>query len=361
MLPIRVLLLAPRTGSSGPADYADELVEALRPHVAEIVELRHGAPGEDGWADVRRWRREVRRLLAQEDSQPGALPTVVHAELSGGAVSGFWALAAAGSAPRTATVHDAPRAVWYPFRTRAVARSRILSAALHRGLGRPARLLERRLMRGVRTVALSTGGVEAIEALGDLEPATAGRLFLPAAPPIPPATERPLAVGLFGHVYRGKGFDQLAAIRRHLDPDIAIRVAGRGTEELPPLDGVEVLGTLGDDELAGFFGSIRLLLLPYRRVPIGGVEPVPASLAHLTAIAFGTPALALPSPQMVALSEEGGVLLSADSIGGLADLAARVVTDPDLLQRSVDAAASYARGWTPDAAVRPYLDLWGRA
>lgn len=354
-LPVRLVVLAPRPGSSGPAYYADRLLAEVGPAVAEVVEVRHGAAGEDTWADVRAVRDRVRAVLAR----PGGHRTVLHAELSGGAVAGFWSLADHPGVRRTATVHDPPRPVSFPARTAFVARHRVLHGLVHRVPERAHLALERRVTRGVAAVALSPVGAHRTRELGMFAEVTEGQLFVPEAAPLPRPAGRPRAVGLFGHVYRGKGFEELARIRAGLPEDVVVRVAGRGTESLPRLAGVEVLGGLADDELAAFFGSVRLLLLPYHPTRRGTLQPVPASLAHLTALAHDTPVLATPTLQTTALAEEGALRLAAD-VDGLARLAARTVDDTASLEALLAEARAWRSGRSAAAAVAPYLRLWGR-
>lgn len=349
---VRLVFLAPRTGSNGPAYYADQLLAHVRHRVTEVVEVRHGPAGEDTWADVRRTRALVREAVGD-----GAR-TVLHAELSGGAIAPFWALADHPGVRRTATVHDPPRPVAFPLRTAFVARHRVLQAAVHRVPQRLWQRIEASRLAGVSAVVLSPAGVEATRQLGLLDDVREGQLFVPDAPELPRAAGRPRAVGLFGHVYKGKGFNHLAEIRAALPPDIPIRVAGRGTEQLPPLDGVEVLGGLPDDELAGFFGSIRLLLLPYEPTSLGGISPVPASLTHLTALAHGTPVLATPTEQTRALAQAGGCLLAEDATA-LAHEAARLIGDPLALGEVEFEAERYLATRSDERAVAPYLELWG--
>lgn len=355
-LPVRLVLVAPRTGSCGPAYYVDRLLEELRPRVAEVVELRHGPAGEETWRSV----RDVRRRVAGVLSTPSPHRTVLHAELSGGSIAGFWCLAAHPEVARTATVHDPPRPVWYPFRTSFVGRHRLLQAGVHRVPERAVRRLERSRLAGTGAVVLSPLGAAATRDVGLLGEVREGRLLVPHAPPMPPPAARPAAVGLFGHLYKGKGFELLGELRAALHPGIAIRVAGRGTEELPALPGVEVLGEVADAALEDFFASVRLALLPYTRTSLGGVAPLPASLTHLTALAHDTPVLALPTAQMNALAESGGVRVLPD-IRTLAAEASRVAGDPSALQELLAEARAHLAGYEVERSVAPYLDLWSRA
>lgn len=352
---VRLVFLAPRSGTSGPAHYADQLLGHVRPLVGEVVEVRHGPAGADTWSDVRRVRETVRAALAT-----GAAPTVLHAELSGGAIAPFWTLADHPGVRRTATVHDPPRPVTFPLRTALVGRHRLLGAALHRIPQRLWRRVEADRLAGVDAVVLSPVGVEATRRLGLLRSVHEGQLFVPPAADLRPAQERPRAVGLFGHVYKGKGFNRLAAIRAALPDDVPIRVAGHGTEDLPPLAGVELLGGLPESALAGFFGSIRLLLMPYEPTSLGRIVPVPASLTHLTALAHGTPVLATPTEQTTTLAAAGGVVLAADPTA-LAARAALLLDDPAGLAEVLADAEGYLATRSDERAVAPYLELWGRS
>jgi hypothetical protein len=78
-------------------DYSENLVKAVRPYFGELVEHRTPGPGNATLADVRRHRRAVARLVAE--GPPGRV--LVHAELSTGALSPFWAIAGLKDVPVT--------------------------------------------------------------------------------------------------------------------------------------------------------------------------------------------------------------------------------------------------------------------
>ena len=282
----------------------------------------------------------------------------MHAELSGGSVAAFWALAGREGVARTATLHDPPRPVWFPFLSRIVGRSRILVHGVHRPTSKAVLALERRVMRDVDLVVLSSNGEQALRSLRMGASVRRSSLLMPTANPIIPAGSRPLAVGLFGHVYGGKGFELLPQLRRHLDPRIAIRVAGRGTERLPHVDGVEILGEVDGRALEEFFASIRLLLLPYDKQPLGGVLPQPASAAQLVAAAYGTPTLALATARVPDLEASGGCRLVAGSIVDLAAEAARIVGAPQEMEQMLAGLERFRSSLSVEPALAPYLALW---
>ena len=352
---LRVIYLAPHSGSSGVGDYADHFADALRPHVREVVEFRHGPARAESTRGIWRERRRLRDLVRRYDD---GTPLVVHSELSGGAVVPFWATLGL-DVRRTATLHDPPRPVWYPFLTRGVSRGRVLNQAIHRPLHRVLERLERRALREVDLFALTSTGVRATRELGIGRSVTRGRLLGPTRPEITPVTQRPLAVGLFGHVYTGKGFDLIPALRAALPVDIGLRVAGRGTENLPAVPGVEILGAVeGDDETA-FFASIRLLLMPYRRPPVGGRPMLPASATHLRSQVYGTPTLALRGPDTEHLDLEG---LTAAVSGGAAELAAEaavLVRSPARLEALADVLREARLTAEKQDPAEPYLTVWG--
>lgn len=356
---LRVIHLAPHSGTSGVGDYADGFVAAIRPHVREVVELRHGAPRALSAQEI---RAEVRRVVDLVAQHADGTPLVVHSELSGGAVVPFWATRAL-TVRRTATLHDPPRAVWYPFLTRGVSNGRVLNQAIHRPLHRVLERTERRALADVDLLVLSRVGAEATRALGMGRSVTQAEHVLPPGPtgqPTPPS-QRPLAVGLFGHVYTGKGFDLLPALRRVLPDDIAIRVAGRGTENLPPTPGVEVLGPVDEADLGDFLGSLRLLLMPYDRPPVGGHEMLPCSGTHERAAAFGTPSLALRSTTSQALADDDLCALADGGAEGLALAAARLVHDGTELDRMAESLAKQRARREADGVAGPFLEVWSRS
>lgn len=332
-------------------DHADDLVAALRAHV-EVVELRHGPPGEDRVVDMWRLRRDLREVLAA--SPPD---TVVHCEMSGGASPSFWATYGLRGVRRTATFHDAPRPVWFPPLTRLVRNLRIVSPILLRVMSPVWLRLERRAMRDVRVVVLTTAGAEQTRALGMGAEVVESRLVAPPKPAVPPTWERPLAVGMFGHVYRGKGFHLVPRLRELLPDDITIRIAGRGTESLPSSPGVDVLGQVDGPDEDAYFASIRVLLLPYDRHPVGGISAMASSAAHLQGAAYDTPAIALTWPTMDELAAEGGCEVAPD-VETMARMAADLVRSADALRAAHDQVRAFRAQRTGELAIEPYLRLW---
>lgn len=347
-----LIYVAPRTGESGVSDYADDLIGAARERVGHLVEVRHGGAGTDGFRDVRRARREIRDAMA---AAPG--PVIVHAEQSGGVVVPFWVLADRGIRSRadvvSATLHDAPLAVWTPFRTRLVSRSRLATHGIHYPLMWLHRRIERTVLRGASLFALTSSGAEAIEAEMRTRNVEVSFLPTPEKPAVEAAAQRPLAVGLFGYIYRGKGFDQLAALREHVTPEIEIVVAGRGTDALDPVEGVRILGAVEGADEDRFFESIRAIVLPYGKRGAYGPQIHVASSVVARALAYRTPIIALGYP---GLSDEADIVT-----GGVPELAARIndvvpsdASISELAARSDD----LARERSIRDALKVFLDRW---
>ena len=351
-----LLYLAPRGGTSGVGDHADDFVAAVAPHLGEVVELRHGPPREDGVRDVLRVRRALRAALAERRGRT----VIVHAELSGGSLAGLWAAAGVDASVRTATLHDPPRPVWYPFLTKGLARSRYAVHGAHLPLNRLTGHMERRLMRHVDAFALSAEGVAVMAAARMGSSQTESHLIVPKRPALPPAAERPRAVGLFGHVYRGKGFEHLLAIRRALDPDIALRVAGRGTADLPATPGVEILGEVEGEAEDAFFASVRALLLPYERRYVYGSEVFPASSVLMRAVAYRTPSLGSAVGPLTGAARAGATIALDGDASGIAVAASRLVDDPAALRAATDDLDRFAATQTVASAIAPYLQAWSR-
>ncbi|MCW2786129.1 MAG: hypothetical protein JWP74_2646 [Marmoricola sp.] len=365
---LRVVHLAPHAGSSGVGDYADGFVAAIRPHVREVVEFRHGAPRTDTVRSVRAERRRLRELVASLQTRYAGEPLVVHCELSGGAVAPFWATRGLsrglpGAVRITATLHDPPRPVWYPFLTRGVSRGRILNQAVHRPLHRLLERFERRSLRDVDLFVLTEAGTEATRSLRMGRSVTRARHVLPPAPtraPVP-ASRRPAAIGLFGHVYTGKGFDLVPALRRTLPPGITLRVAGRGTENLAPAAGVDVLGPLEvGAELDAFFDSVQVLVMPYTRPRVGGLEMLPASGTHMVAMVHATPTVALASAATEELAREGLCEVVTGGADELVAAAARLAVSPDELDRRTAVLAVFLAEQRATGTAGPFLEVWGR-
>lgn len=350
--------LAPRSGTSGVGDHADDFAAAAAPYVASVREVRHGPPRGDGVAEVRAFRREVRDAVAGT-----AGPVIVHAELSGGAVASFWALAGlrGSGAVLSATLHDPPRPVWYPYLTRGVARSRWTAHGVHLPLDPLTARLERRVLRGVHVFALSREGVESMttEHIGATR--TLSHLIVPRRPEIPPATDRPRALGLYGHVYTGKGFEHLASLRAQVPADIAIRVAGRGTEALPPLEGVEVLGAVEGADEDAFFASVRALLLPYDKRHAYGHPAFPASSVLARAVAYATPSLSPPEGSLVSAADAGATVLVPGGIGEMGTRAATLIDDRDALVAATERVRAHAATQHGPSALAPFVRIWGAA
>lgn len=352
---LRVIYLAPHSGTSGVGDYADDFVATIRPHVREVIEFRHGAARSESALGIWRERRRLRRLVERYND---GSPLVVHSELSGGAVVPFWATLGL-KVPQTATIHDAPRPVWYPFLTRGVSKGRILNQLIHRPLHRVLEHFERRALRNVDLFVLTSTGTRATRELGFGRSVTQCWHPLPERSAIVGVTDRPLAVGLFGHVYTGKGFDLIPELRRHLPSEVALRVAGRGTESLKPTPGVDILGAVEGPDEDAFFASIRLLLMPYQRPPVGGRAMLPSSGTLLHAQAYRTPTVALAAPDTEFLQADNLAVVVEGGARALAETAGRLAADRAALENLVHDIDAIVVAQEANDPSRAFLEVWG--
>jgi hypothetical protein len=167
------------------------------------------------------------------------------------------------------------------------------------------------MSRGTTLFALTTLGAQSLERSMPGATVVVAALPVPERPSLREISDRPVAVGLFGYVYRGKGFDSLVALRETLPPEVAIRVAGRGTESLPVIDGVELLGEVNGPDEDAFFDSIRMLVVPYAGREIYGRTAVPASSTVTRAMAYQTPVLTRSSGALGEL-HDGVVVVGGD-------------------------------------------------
>ncbi|MFD7012383.1 glycosyltransferase family 1 protein [Rhodococcus jostii] len=352
----RLVYVAPKAGIGGIGDYAVDFADAARPHFSDVVEYRHDGPGADTLGQLRAHRRKIRTLA----DETGPTRTIVHCELSGGALVPFWGTWRLGPVPVTATVHDPPRGVWWPLRTKFLAEHKLLTHAVHYPLRAPFTVLERRILRGRTLFALTATGARHLqEVMRGAEVVPTAHL-VPHRPRLTPAQYRPMAVGLFGLVYRGKGFEQIRQFRALLDEDILIRVAGRGTEQLGGGPGIEIVGGVDGAAEDAFFASIRMLVLPYGRRTIYG-DAYPASGVACRAIAYQTPLLCRRYGALTEADQGGGAVVVAGDIADLARAANTVLRDTDTLARLGSQTERLRRERSADKLISDFTDVWARA
>ncbi|MCE5288325.1 MAG: glycosyltransferase family 1 protein [Nocardiaceae bacterium] len=351
-----LVYIAPHVGSGGPGDYATGFVEAARPYFRDVVEIRHRGPGGDTVRDIRRARSRILDVVAAH----GPDRTIVHSELSGGSLVPFWALPTDPAIRVTATMHDAPRPVWLPFRTPTIARSRGAIHIVQFPVDRWVRRLEQRRMRHSSIFVLSTCGSRSAQAMFPNWRVIATEHFVPERRDAPSPSTRPLAVGMFGYVYRGKGFGELERLRRLIDPAIEIRVAGRGTEALPTMDGVRVVGPVDGSAEDEFFGSVRMLLAPYGARSLYGGYAVPASGTAARSLAYLTPIAGYAEGTLVEVAATGAGYVVPPKAENLAAWVNASISNGPLLD-AMSEAARVAR--TTRAAERVIVDFvqeWSR-
>ena len=362
----RLIFVGPALGVTAVGDYSEDFVNGVRPHFGDVVEIRTGGPGDDTLADLRALRRDV----AAEVQRGRRDRVLVHAELSTGALAPFWSTAGVKGVPVTGTVHDPPQGVWMPARTRFVGRSRLLNHGIHYPLRPVSRAIEGRVYAGRTLFALTETGRRSIERT---YPSTR-TAYIPHLvrdrPAIRPAHERPRAIGFFGHVYRGKGFEQIVTIRQALPKGIAIRVAGRGTEDLPAIEGVEILGAVDGAAEDAFFDSVRAIVVPYgKRHFYADSFAASGVVAH--SMAYRTPVISTDWGALAELDEKAGaavvstVGLEGDAVAAaLAQTIVAVVDDDRRLtelgryadetrqaRSTASTAAAFAAEWSKMLAL----------
>jgi hypothetical protein len=357
----RLVFVGPAEGETAVGDYSEHFVNAVRPHFGDVVEVRTLGPGGDGVRDIVGYRRAVARAV--REAPPGRV--LVHTELAAGGVAPFWSIVGHGDVPVTATIHDPPQGIWWPARTKFVARHRVLMHSLHYPLRPVSRVLEG-AVNGRRTLfALSRTGARSITITYPRTNVVYVPHLVKVCPEIKPAEERPKAVGLFGHVYRGKGFEQISRIRQLLPDDITIRVAGRGTENLTPSRGVEIVGPVDGDAEDEFFASVRALLIPYNKRH-WYAETYPASGAVAHAASYRTPVVCTSYGSLAELDESTGAVVvrtdsdaSAEEVArGLAAATVDLVNDDDRLRRIGECADRCRQQRSPAITATVFVSAW---
>jgi glycosyltransferase involved in cell wall biosynthesis len=296
--------VAPALGKTAVGDYAEDFLTPVRAHFGDVAEVRCGSPFEHTVADARRARKAVRDHIA---SAPGGR-VLVHAELAAGGFVPFWSIVGLQGVPVTATIHDPPQGVWWPASTHFLSRHRLVFHGLHFSLQKLTTAFEGRVYAGDTLVALTETGRLSIEQRYPHISAVHIPHIVRDRPTIRPAQERPKAVGFFGHVYRGKGFEQIARIREQLPDDVLIRIAGRGTETLPRGEGIEILGAVDGPTEDAFFDSVRAIVVPYGKRHWQDVTyPASGVVAH--AMAYRTPIVTTGYGALAELDAKAGAVV----------------------------------------------------
>ncbi|UKA71151.1 glycosyltransferase family 4 protein [Arthrobacter sp. FW306-06-A] len=356
LIPASLILVAPRVNSGGVGDYAQELIAAAIPSFCCFREIRTGGPGDAGILDLVRYRAQLAEVIDKAASDG---PVVVHFELSAASLAPFWLLA---GCPRhvviTATVHDPPWAVWWPFRFKSVAARKWLHHGIHLPLRPVSKQFERLALRGTALFALTDVGARALREAFPACTAVAARHFIPSRAALKPAFDRPLAVGLYGHAAKGKGFERLVELRAALPPEVDVIVAGRGTEKLPHVPGVTILGAVEGAEEDAFFESVRAILLPYDKTSRFYGKMLPASGVVSRAFAYGTPVLGFDSGTLGEASKVGGLIAVPNSVQALADAASMVITDQAELERLESEIGELQKEHSVRQAVLPFVSFW---
>ena len=300
----RLVYIAPARGKTAVGDYADDLLGPVRTHFGDVAEVRCGSPFEHTVADARNARKAVRDHIA---TAPGGR-VLVHTELAAGSFVPFWSIVGLRDVPVTATIHDPPQGVWWPASTRFLSKHRLLFHGLHFAFQKLTTAFEGRVYARDTLIALSETGRWSIERRYPHISAVHIPHIVRDRPAIRPAQERPKAVGFFGHVYRGKGFEQIARIREQLPADVMIKIAGRGTETLPHGDGIEVLGAVDGADEDAFFDSVRAIVVPYGKRHWQDVTyPASGVVAH--AMAYRTPIVTTGYGSLAELDAKAGAVV----------------------------------------------------
>lgn len=361
----RLVFVGPAEGQTAVGDYAQDFVTAVKPHFGDVVEVRTRGPGGDRVRDILAYRRAVAALVAEAPDR-----VLVHGELAAGGAAPFWAIAGLSGVPVTATIHDPPQGVWWPAATKFMFAPKLSRKLVFHGMHYPLRPLSTKvegMVNGRRTLfALTETGRRSIEQRYPHTTAVYVPHIVRDRPVIRPVQERPRAVGFFGHVYRGKGFEQIARIRELLADDIAIRVAGRGTESLPRVDGIEILGAVDGPAEDAFFGSVQAIVVPYgKRHWYDETYPASGVVAHATA--YRTPVVCTGYGSLAELDEKTGAVVvrtpgtEQEAVAaGLAEAIEALLGDTGRLTELGEYAEKTRQARSGAATAQAYAAAWAQ-
>ncbi|MEO5313658.1 hypothetical protein PV772_05955 [Pseudarthrobacter sp. CC12] len=236
---------------------------------------------------------------------------------------------------------------------------------LHHGIHLPLRLmsngLEQWALRNTTLFALSNVGARSLQDTFPGCRVLSARHFVPTKAALKPVFDRPLAIGLYGHAAKGKGFERLVELRAALPADVHVVVAGRGTERLPPVPGVSILGAVEGPEEDVFFESVRAILLPYDKTSRFYGKMLPASGVASRAFAYGTPVLGFDSGTLGEAAKAGGLIAVPNSVQELARETYRVITDQAELERMESEIGELQKEQSVRKVVMPFVSFWREA
>jgi phosphatidyl-myo-inositol alpha-mannosyltransferase len=249
----------------------------------------------------------------------------------------------AGNIPAVGTFHASgrvPAYVWLRPAVRATARC----IGIRTAVSPEARALAEKWLGGACHVV--PNGVE-VERFAKADPWP--------APETPGGTGR--AILFVGRHEPRKGLEVLLKAFANLDTDAVLWVAGEGPETAALAasapGNVEWLGRISDAELAGRLRTAAAFCAPSLHGESFGV-------VLLEAMAAGTPVVAsdIPGYRDVARDDREAVLVPGGDPAALADGLRRVLDDPTLAGRLVEAGTARAAGFSMERLAARYVDLY---
>lgn len=388
MRTLRVLHLAPGPGvGSGIAAYAGLFREALSACGVEVRTLDTDLYRLNTKSGIRDYVR--RALRAQVDFGPD----IVHVELGGGALGQFWAARALArpGAPVVATIHDAPRPVWWPWHFHALRHGRMISGAIRRLTDARALAIERQLLSDLEhSFTLTAAGADSVRTL-------LGRSSVGKVPTVLPYPQRPrltgvprsaddgtFRIGFHGYWYPGKQLDLVvhaAAVLAGRHDGVRLTLGGGPSESAGRKEGDHLLrevhalvdrlgigritsfpGFLPEADLHRFLATTDVIVLPYAPAKFGNHEVRSTSAAMHDALACATPVIAADTK---ALSEHlrsgvNGLLYTPGCGPALTGLLESLFTDPGLRERLQAGARQAGLRYSLEACGRAAVAAYGQ-
>jgi glycosyltransferase involved in cell wall biosynthesis len=291
---------------------------------------------------------------------------LVHSEIACGMMSPFWSIAGLKNIPVSLTVHDPPQALWFIARSRFVARHQLLMHGFHYPLRWFSRWVEG-VVNGRRDIfALSRTGQTSIDRVYPQSHTHYVPYRVAEKRDVTPPEDRPKAIGFFGLVYRGKGFEQIAQIRKELPDDILIRVAGRGTEALPRAEGIDIVGAVDGAAEDAFFESVRAVVMPYGKRHFYA-DTFPASSVAAHALSYRTPIICTGYGSLAEFDADTGAVVVPMGTGdpyalppGFTDAIASFVSDRDRVRELGKNADRTRDERSTSRTAEAFVEEWSR-
>jgi len=343
---VQIFVVTPDSAKSAVGRYGLHLGEAFQKEGHRVDFVRTSGPGQDTLLSTLKNCRSIHTNMSENSN--------LYIDLSAGSFSPFViAVYFSRKMPTVVTIHDPPHVVWWPLSTNFIFQNYFLKHLINYPIRKLWYWMELRLLKKCRCVLLNSASKDTISRVIKRTFVIPHFVEESKLKHAKPWISQKSTIGLYGFAYKGKGFDQVPEIRRLLNGEWNIIVAGFGTENLSKISGVSYWGPLTEKQEESFFHELDFLILPYNRRSRYGVF-TSSSGAMAKAFSFSVPVLSLTN---MAFDSEtvSGAVAQFDSLRSMCGHLAKAEYDIEMLRRNVE---NIARVRQLSTIAGKYLELF---